>query len=98
MEYTIINITKEESKYAESNGEVYGVIKRLGMNISVYVELGRERPYHSNSNDDINTEYKFFSGCEVTCFKNEEDLANWSNGVEIRPIQFLTNHNVKICF
>lgn len=96
--YTNITITKKESKYAKSNGEVCGVIKKLGMSIYVYVELGRERPYHSNANDDPNTEYKFFTGCDVTCFKNKKDLANWINDEEIRPLQFLTNQNVKICF
>ncbi|PHV63799.1 hypothetical protein [Cyanobacterium aponinum] len=97
MSYITVSITKEESKDAKSDGQVYGVI-RLGKSIHVYVELGRERPYHSNANDDPNTEYKYFTGCDVTCFKNEEDLVNWSHGGEIRPIQFLTNQNVKICF
>lgn len=90
-----INITKEESQYAISDGEVYGVIKLAGGNrVYVYVELGQERPYNRKSNDDINTEYKFFSGCTIFYAKTEEDLNN-----EIF-IESLTQKNisVKLCF
>jgi hypothetical protein len=72
-----IHAKKVEFEAAETNGEVYGhdYYHRVeGSAACVYVELGEEKPYTSRESDDLNIEYKYFSGCRAYYARTFEDL------------------------
>lgn len=70
-----IRTAKEEFDAAQSNGYVYGQLRRKTV-IPVYVELGQQLNRRPSPNDKPNTKYKFFKGCTVYVAETEEQLDN----------------------
>jgi hypothetical protein len=66
-----IKVNRSEYRAAESNGAVYGKVLSLPI-IYVYVELGIEKTYILNPNDDLNTEYRLFIACDIYAASTQE--------------------------
>lgn len=62
-----------EFSAAESNGYVYGQIRRSAV-FPVYVVLGTETPYTLSTKDDPKTQYRRFVNCTVYYAETEEQL------------------------
>ncbi len=59
-----IKVTRIEFNSANDGGYVYGkFVSRPSL--SVYVNLGIEKPYTPNSKDDPNTECRLFVNCDI---------------------------------
>lgn len=64
---------------AEDDGYVYGrnYSYRIGSSAAyAYIELGQEKPYRDNDNDDLSLKHKYFTRCTIHYAKSYEDLEN----------------------
>lgn len=68
-----VRTVREEFEAGEDGGYIYGEIQRQ-RNFPVYVELGTEAEYIPSAKDDLKTEYKFFTGCNVFVAENDQQL------------------------
>lgn len=68
-----VRTVREEFEAAEDGGYVYGEIQRR-QRFPVYVELGKEKEYIPSSEDDPNTEYRIFTGCNVFVAESNAQL------------------------
>jgi hypothetical protein len=79
-----IRATQAEFAAARANGCVYGEI-RGKRGLYVYAELGAEQEYIPSSNDDLMTEYRILTGCDVYFARSREQLANGEFEAEELP-------------
>jgi hypothetical protein len=61
-------LNRLEFEAAKTHEAVYGKYKGL----YVYIELGVEEEYKEHPNDDSNTEYRLFRGCNIEYSETEE--------------------------
>jgi len=68
-----VRTVRQEFEAAEDGGYIYGEMQRQ-RNFPVYVELGTEKEYIPSAKDDAKTEYRLFTGCNVSVAENDEQL------------------------
>lgn len=68
-----IKATHEEFSQAVENGAVYGKVIRA-VAIAVYVDLGKSEVYRPSPKDNLDTQYKQFSGCTIYYAADDEEL------------------------
>ena len=79
-----VKVSVAEFNVACSGDCVYGqVIRQRGL--YVYAELGQEREYNPTSQDNSNTEYRVFTGCNAYFAKTAAQLSSGDFEAEYLP-------------
>lgn len=79
-----IKATSKEFEAACASGCVYGEI-RGQRGLYVYAELGVEKEYILSPNDNLATEYRLFTGCDVYFAETKEQQTSGDFQAEYLP-------------